>query len=165
MKNTVKLLGIIALLAVIVLSIAACGSSAPAPAPAPTQNTTPEPAPAPPPPAPPPPAPAVQRYQDIIIDGAQNHTVVSKDTLSDLSRHFYKNGYYFPLIMLASRDVEDPDKIEPGMTLVIPNLQRNLDDATARAKIKSFLREISVLNNNRGRPLDAEGLRELSNSL
>ena len=124
--------------------------STPAPVPTPAQSS----------------APAPQRRQDIIIDGARTYTVVSRDTLSRISRRFYGNGFYFPVIMLASSNIiRDPDRIRPGMRLTIPNLQVNLNDSRARARIKSFLREIAVINERRNRPLDAYGLRRLANSL
>jgi hypothetical protein len=105
-------------------------------------------------------------YNDLILDGAQSRTVVKGETLSEISRNVYNNGFYFPLIMLASRDVVvDPDKIEPGMKLTIPDLQKNLNDPKARASIKSFLLEIAVIEDKRKRPEDAKGLRQLSNSL
>jgi uncharacterized membrane protein YiaA len=107
-----------------------------------------------------------RHYDALILDGAQTRTVRSGDTLSAISREVYNNGFYFPVIMLASKDVViDPDKIEPGMQLTIPNLQTNLNDAKARANIKSFLLEIAAVEDMRDRPEDARGLRQLSNSL
>jgi LysM repeat protein len=107
------------------------------------------------------------RYRgNLILDGAAKYTVVSGDMLSRISRTQYDNGFYFPVIMLASTDVVlDPDKIEPGMVLTIPDLQRNLNDANARANIKNFLGEIAVLSDERHRPQDAQGLRALADSL
>jgi hypothetical protein len=107
-----------------------------------------------------------RHYDALILDGAQTRIVRSGDTLSAISREVYSNGFYFPVIMLASNDtVIDPDKIEPGMELVIPDLQRNLNDPRARANIKSFLLEIAAVEDLRERHGDAKGLRELSNSL
>jgi hypothetical protein len=82
----------------------------------------------------------------LILDGATDYVVVSGDTLTRISRSSYGsgNGYYFPLIMLASNDVvQDPDLIEPGMHLSIPDLQRNLDDPDARQAMKDFFIEIA----------------------
>jgi hypothetical protein len=107
-----------------------------------------------------------RHYNDLILDGAQSRTVVTGETLSGISRNVYNNGFYFPLIMLASRDVVvDPDKIEPGMKLTVPDLQKNLNDPKARASIKSFLKEIASIEDKRKRPEDAKGLRQLSDSL
>ena len=107
------------------------------------------------------------RYKkSLILDGAGKYKVVYGDTLSAISRTKYNNGFYFPIIMLASSDVVlDPDKIMPGMELTIPDVQKNLDNADARASIKDFLVEIAVLQEHRKRPLDAEGLRRLAASL
>ena len=107
------------------------------------------------------------RYREgLILEGAENYTVVSGDTLSALSRSRYENGLYYPVIMLASSDVVlDPDKLETGMELKIPDLQKNLDDSKARANIKKFLGEVAELSENRNRPEDAEALRKLADSL
>ena len=103
---------------------------------------------------------------DLILEGAKSYTVVRNDRLVDISRREYSNGFYFPLIMLASSDVVlDPDRIEPGMKLTIPDLERNLKNAKAKDRIKSFLQEIADVEVRRNRPQDAEGLRKLSDSL
>jgi nucleoid-associated protein YgaU len=103
---------------------------------------------------------------DLILEGAKSYTVVKGDRLVDISRREYRNGFYFPLIMLASSDVVlDPDRIEPGMKLTVPDLQRNLNDAKAKGRIKSFLQEIADVEVRRNRPQDAEGLRKLADTL
>ena len=104
---------------------------------------------------------------DIILEDAETYTVVSGDTLTRIARDKYPNGYYFPLIMLASSEVVlDPDQIQPGMELTVPVLQKNLDDAKAKGKIKGFLGEIAkVYDRREGRERDAEGLRELASTL
>ncbi|GHV93837.1 hypothetical protein AGMMS50293_01570 [Spirochaetia bacterium] len=103
---------------------------------------------------------------DLILDGAKSYTVVRGDTLAAISRAQYNNGFYFPIIMLASSEVVlDPDLIEPGMQLTVPDLQRNLNDAKAKGKIKSFLGEIAGVYDRRDRPQDADGLRDLADTL
>jgi hypothetical protein len=68
--------------------------------------------------------------------------------------------------MLASSDVVlDPDKIEPGMNLTVPDLDRNLNDPKARKSLKNFLVEIADIYDRRNRSQDANGLRDLSASL
>jgi hypothetical protein len=105
-------------------------------------------------------------FGDLILDGASTYTVKSGDTLAAISRSVYNEGFYFPVIMLASKDVvSDPDKIEPGMKLTIPDLQKNLDNPRARANIKSCLRDVAKIEDDRKRPQDAKGLRELADSL
>jgi LysM repeat protein len=87
------------------------------------------------------------RYESkLILDGATDYVVVPGDTLTRISRSKYGTGkgYYFPLIMLASTDVvQDPDLIEPGMRLSVPDLQRNLDDPGARQARKEFFADIA----------------------
>ena len=107
------------------------------------------------------------RYRkNLILDGATTYTVARGDTLSAISRAQYNNGFYFPVIMMASSDIVlDPDKIEPGMVLTVPDLQKNLNDARAKTNIKNFLMDIAKIEDDRDRPRDAEGLRNLANTL
>jgi hypothetical protein len=117
---------------------------------------------------------AYKTYRDrIILDGAKDYTVVSGDTLSRIAVRNYGSaneyGYFFPLLMIASDvDVPDPDLIEPGMVLTIPDLQKNLDSADARAAIKAYLLDIAAIYNKKDRAasaLVADHLTSLSNSL
>jgi LysM repeat protein len=104
----------------------------------------------------------------LIMDGAKSYTVASGDTLSAITRKSYPNdsAFYFPVIMLASNDVVlDPDKIEPGMKLSIPDLKANLDNAAAKGKIKSYLLEIAAVYKNKGDAATEQGLKDLSASL
>jgi hypothetical protein len=74
--------------------------------------------------------------------------------------------YYFPLIRLANAGiVPDPDSIVPGTVLIIPNLQRNLDNGAARAAIRADMLNIAALYDRRGRPNAAAELRSLANTL
>ncbi|MDR1948407.1 MAG: LysM peptidoglycan-binding domain-containing protein [Spirochaetaceae bacterium] len=96
---------------------------------------------------------------DLILDGAQSYTVVRGDFLAAITRKFYGNGngYFFPLIMLASSDVvSDPELIEPGMELIIPNLEKNLGNPTARGRIKSFLRDMADVYEQKAGAITAE---------
>jgi hypothetical protein len=94
-----------------------------------------------------------EKYSDdVILEGAKTYTVIKNDSLAKITKGQYgsNNGYFFPLIMLASRDtVSDPDLIEPGMKLTVPDLQRNLNDPHARQKIKEFLDEIADVYNDK----------------
>jgi hypothetical protein len=42
-------------------------------------------------------------------------------------------------------DIADPDLIEPGMELVIPDLKINLDDPEVRARIKVLLESVATI--------------------
>lgn len=109
------------------------------------------------------------RYaNEIITDGATYYTVEPGDNLSKIANDSYGagNGYYFPLIMLASRDtVVDPDLIQPGMDLLIPNLQANLDDPRARASMKNFFADVADIYDQKGNPTMKNAMIEISNNL
>ena len=144
----------------------ACTSSPP-PATATTPaRETPPPAPQPAstpaeqPRTPPPPA----RTTDLVLDGAGTYVVVEGDTLSNISRKQYNNGFYYPLIMMASKTlVEDQDFILPDWNLTVPLLQANLNDSRARESMKNFFLEIARITEPM-RPLDASGLRALADT-
>ena len=111
------------------------------------------------------------------LSGAQEYTVQRGDTLSQITRDHYgqlanvgsagqSNGFYYPLLMLASHNlIVDPDLIEPGMRLLIPDLRRNLDNAASRRAIKDCLKDVAYIYNRKGRPAEEEGLIRLSDSL
>src|SRR5438270_3656209 len=53
--------------------------------------------------------------------GTRSYTVQSGDTLSKISRQFYGNANQYMKIFEANRDqLENPDKIQVGQPLVIP---------------------------------------------
>jgi hypothetical protein len=95
------------------------------------------------------------RYEDrLILDGAVDYVVQPDEWLTKIARKFYgnaqdfgvANAYFFPLIMLASNEVvQDPDLIEVGMKLSIPDLQRNLDNADARQMMREFFTDIAAI--------------------
>jgi LysM repeat protein len=82
------------------------------------------------------------------MDGAQTHTVTRGETLSAIAKRYYgglsvpgragpRNGYYFPVIAMANGDIiSDPDVIEPGTKLAIPDLKKNLAAPAIRQVIK-----------------------------
>ena len=111
------------------------------------------------------------------MTGAQSYTVVSGDSLSQITRKFYgnltgvgdagaNNGFHFPVIMLASGNkIVDPDLIEPGMQLKIPDLQKNLANPVSRKAIKDCLNEVAYVYNRKGVAATENGLRKLADSL
>jgi LysM repeat protein len=113
----------------------------------------------------------------LVMAGAQDYTVVADDTLTAITRKFYRsltdvgeagpnNGFYFPVIMMASdSEIVDPDKIEPGMKLKIVDLKKNLADPAARAAIKNCLKDVAYVYNKKGVVTTEEGLRKLADSL
>jgi len=100
-------------------------------------------------------------FGDLILDGAQKYTVKSGDTLVRIASNFYGDGYYYPVIMLASKDIIlDPDKIQPGMELTIPDLEKNKNDPRARASMKGVIVDCAKTEDDRGRASTAKGLRD-----
>jgi len=111
------------------------------------------------------------------MENSQSYTVVAGDTLSQITRRFYgnqtnvgeagaQNGFYFPVIMMASDShIVDPDFIEPGMVLTIPDLRINLNNPTARKAIKDALLDVAHVYERKDRKAEEEGLVRLSNSL
>ncbi len=54
--------------------------------------------------------------------GGKTYTVVAGDSLGKISQHFYGKASEYMKIFNANKNViSDPDKIKPGMTLVIPD--------------------------------------------
>jgi nucleoid-associated protein YgaU len=169
-----------------VLGIISCATqpTVPSAAPKPVTNSTPAQNPAPaktPVPAKTPapaaasqtPAPVVEKNTaaqpaTIILEGARRHRVVWGDTLSSLSKKYYgkDNGYYFPIIMLASGGVVfNPDVIIPGMILTIPDLNKNLADPQARSKIKSYIKDTAKIYERKRDTKTKNRLIQLSDSL
>jgi hypothetical protein len=111
------------------------------------------------------------------ISGAEEYVIQSGDTLSAIIRNKYgditdvgdagiRNGFYFPLIMMASaQDIVDPDFIEPGMVLVLPDLRKNLDNPDARQAIKETLLDVAYIYNRKGDATTENGLKTLAGSL
>jgi len=90
------------------------------------------------------------------LAGAGVYTVKAGDTLSDISRNAYYNGFYYPVIMLASQGVViNPDKICPGMVLTIPDLERNRANGKSRKSIKNCLYGFADIERAKPRPNQA----------
>ena len=74
--------------------------------------------------------------------------------------------YFFPLIRLANASiVPDPDEIEVGTNLVIPDLQRNLDNPVANGLVRVDMLAIAGQYENQGKPNAAQTLRNLATRL
>jgi len=102
----------------------------------------------------------------LILDGAQKYTVKSGDSLVSIARAHYGNGFYYPVIMLASNSViKDPYKLRQGMELTVPNLETNLKDSGAVRSIKGVMLDCADIDEIRGFGDTAKDLRVLANSL
>jgi hypothetical protein len=88
------------------------------------------------------------------------------DTLVEIAKRYYSNGHYYPVIHLAnSAAIHDADWIEPGTQLIIPDLNRNLNDSGARGVVKKSLTDSIPFEHSRSRSDTADGIRELHDSL
>jgi len=87
------------------------------------------------------------------LTGAGTYTVKDGDTLSAISRNAYNDGFYYPIIMLASRGVVvNPDKIKPGMALTIPDLERNKANDNSRKSMKNCLNGFADIEKTKPNP-------------
>lgn len=86
-------------------------------------------------------------YADaLVLDGAETYEVQPGDTLTAITKSFYGDdkGYYFPLIMLASRDVvKDPELIAPGMKLTVPSYDANINDPEVAKNLSPYFKDIA----------------------
>ena len=117
-------------------------------------------------PAPPP--PRTDQPRGLILDGAANYTVAQGDTLADIAARRYgeSNMYFFPLIRLANASaVSDPDVIEVGTVLVIPDLQRNLNDSGASGLLRADMLAVAGQYDRQSKPNAAARLRNLANRI
>lgn len=95
----------------------------------------------------------------IILNGAAYYTVRTGDTLNGIARRMYQDGSLYPLIMMVSGNVKDPDEIDPGQQLIIPDLRINMNDTTARQSINRYFLDIARIEEQRGRIKTAELIR------
>ena len=82
----------------------------------------------------------------LILDGAKSYTVKTGDTLVNIARSQYGGSfpYFFPLIMIASTNVViDPNLLKPGDVLSVPDLNKNLNDPSARAHLKTLMEDFA----------------------
>ena len=107
------------------------------------------------------------RYSsNLDLTGAERYTVVRGDQLRLIAEKYYGNQLYYPVILLASRDViVHPDELEIGMVLIIPNLQRNLNNASSRQAIKDIILEVSEMRRSEGQTDAANNLRNFANGI
>jgi LysM repeat protein len=102
------------------------------------------------------------------LTGAGTYTVKQGDTLSDISRRAYNDGFYYPIIMLASHGVViNPDKIQPGMELTIPDFERNKANANSRRNMKNCLNGFVYIEKTKINPNQAliDGFKKHADAL
>ncbi|GHV86674.1 hypothetical protein AGMMS50230_22820 [Spirochaetia bacterium] len=80
-------------------------------------------------------------------------------------RYGGSNIYYFPLIRLANTSIVDPDVIKVGTKLLIPDLQRNLNNAGAKAAIRDDMISVASQYDKKGKTNAAAALKNLASRL
>jgi hypothetical protein len=108
-------------------------------------------------------APPVVPKTGLVLDGAYNYTVVKGDTLSDIAAKSYggSNMYFFALISLANPElIGHPDLIEPGMDLIVPQLEPNIDSDSASAMVRDEMHKHADLYERELKPNAATKLRQ-----
>jgi hypothetical protein len=95
----------------------------------------------------------------VILDRSTNYSVIKGDTLSDIARKLYRDGSMYPLIMMVSGVIVDPDKILPLQQFVIPDVNINMNDPTARQSINRYFLQIADIEDQRGRHQTATLIR------
>ncbi len=99
-----------------------------------------------------------QSGMTISADVLTRYTVVEGDNLSRIAEQnaVYSDGYLWPLIFKANTDkLSDPDKLQPGMVLVIP---RNMSQAEFDAA-SSYAKQRARVASDRVKELDLEYLQ------
>lgn len=102
-------------------------------------------------------------YSSLVLKDAKSYTVKKGDTLTSITKTFYagkdENGYYFPLIMLASHNVvADPELITPGMNLTIPDFDANINDKEVAKKLSPYFKDLAGVYKEKATPA-AEDIR------
>lgn len=178
MKNLFKC----ALLALVgLLFITSCGTEPPAkpeqPAPV-VETDVPEPTPEPTPVPEETPVP-----EPVSTVNYTEYTVVKGDTLSQIAEKFYGSkdkAYFFPIIIAYTLDsyakvnvgeehvavsLNDPDVIEPGTTLRVPNFDEFMASSLHTMAVKPLFEKIAVQYEKKGRSGVAKLLRERAERL
>jgi hypothetical protein len=94
--------------------------------------------------------------------------VVWGNSLSKIALQYYGrgNGYYYPLIILGNPSLrKNPDLIVGGTQLKIPDLQRNLNNANARAELKTYMNELIAFYDQKGDRAMSANLWDLADKL
>jgi len=153
----------------ITIFLGCAGTPEPDPPPTPAPAPAPAPAPTPVPEItvqPQPPAPAVT--EELVLQGSTRHVIIYRDTLSQIAARAYghSNMFYFPLIRLANASqISNPDVIIPGINLIIPDLQANLNNPGARRLLKAEMLSTATHYDRLNIPEAAARLRALANEL
>jgi hypothetical protein len=92
------------------------------------------------------------------------YSVRNGDTLAEIAGREYRNDYFFPLIS-AANNIQNPDVIEPGKDLKLPDLQYVMSSEDLKKEARGEMRRIADLYSGEGKPNAAARLRREADKL
>lgn len=104
----------------------------------------------------------------VILDNAQYYTVRRGDMLILIARRFYgsERENYFPVIIAGTEEkIDDPDLIEPGQKLTIPDIKAALSTEDSKEYVRKTFYEVADKYDQKGKPGMASQLRAIAASL
>lgn len=107
-------------------------------------------------------------FQLLNLEGSKAYTIQAGDTLSAIAKANYGDdkGYFFPMIMLASSAViKDPDYIQPGQELTIPDFDKNLGSTQSKAVMAPYFRDIANVYRNKENITVEKELKKIADAL
>ena len=104
----------------------------------------------------------------IVLDNAQYYTVRRGDCLIFIAKRFYgtEKGNYFPFIIAGTEEkIEDPDEIEVGQKLTIPDLKAAVSTEESKNYVKQTFYDVADKYEAKGKPGMAAQLRAIAAGL
>ena len=104
----------------------------------------------------------------IVLDNAQFYTVRRGDCLIFIAKRFYgsEKGNYFPFIIAGTEEkIEDPDEIEVGQKLTIPDLKAAVSTEESKNYVKQTFYDVADKYEAKGKSGMAAQLRAIAAEL
>ena len=104
----------------------------------------------------------------VVLDNAQFYTVRRGDCLIFIAKRFYgsEKGNYFPFIIAGTEEkIEDPDEIEVGQKLTIPDLKAAVSTEESRSYVKQTFYDVADKYDAKGKSGMAAQLRAIAAEL
>jgi len=104
----------------------------------------------------------------IVLDNAQYYTVRRGDCLIFIAKRFYgsEKGNYFPFIIAGTEEkIEDPDEIEVGQKLTIPDLKAAVSTEESKNYVKQTFYDVADKYDAKGKSGMAAQLRAIAAGL
>ena len=104
----------------------------------------------------------------VVLDNAQFYTVRRGDCLIFIAKRFYgsEKGNYFPFIIAGTEEkIEDPDEIEVGQKLTIPDLKAAVSTDESKNYVKQTFYDVADKYDAKGKSGMAAQLRAIAAEL